>query len=57
MKFNEEERMIKLKKMAKKEYKCFIEKSIKRYAKEGIKSGIWTKKEALKESKLNINEI
>lgn len=43
--------MIKLKKMSKKEYKVFIKDSIKRYAKEGIKSGIWTKKEALKESK------
>jgi len=37
--------------MSKKEYKVFIKDSIKRYAKEGIKSGIWTKKEALKESK------
>jgi len=37
--------------MTKKEYKCFIEKSIKRYAKEQTKSGFWTKKESLKESK------
>jgi len=43
--------MIKLKKMTKKEYKVFIKKSIRRYAKEGIKSGYWTKEEALKESK------
>jgi len=43
--------MIKLKKMSKKEYKRFIEKSIKRYAKEEIKSGFWRKEEALKESK------
>ena len=43
--------MIKLKKMTKKEYKVFIKNSIRRYAKEGVKSGIWSKKEALKESK------
>ena len=43
--------MIKLKKMTKKEYKIFIKKSIRRYAKEGIKIGYWTKKEAYKESK------
>jgi len=43
--------MIKLKKMTKKEYKTFIKKSIKRFAKEQIKSGYWTKEEALKEAK------
>ena len=43
--------MIKLKKMTKEEYKIFIKKSIKRYAKEGVKSGWWEKKEALSESK------
>jgi len=37
--------------MSKKEYKVFIKKSIKRYAKEGVKSGYWKKKEALAESK------
>ena len=37
--------------MTKKEYKSFIKKSIKRYATEEIKSGYWTKDEALKESK------
>ncbi len=43
--------MITLEKMTKKVYKVFIKKSIKRYAKEGIKIGYWTKKEAYKESK------
>jgi ribosomal protein S18 acetylase RimI-like enzyme len=43
--------MIKLRKMTKEEYKVFIKKSIKRYAKECVKSGFWTKKEAYKESK------
>jgi len=37
--------------MTKKEYKVFIKKSIKRYAKECIKVGYWTKTEAYKESK------
>jgi len=37
--------------MTKKEYKLFIKKSIKRFAKEQTKSGFWTKEEALKESK------
>jgi len=43
--------MIFLEKMTKKEYKVFIKKSIKRYAKENVKSGYWKKKEALAESK------
>jgi len=33
--------MIFLEKMTKKEYKVFINKSIKRYAKENLKSGYW----------------
>jgi ribosomal protein S18 acetylase RimI-like enzyme len=43
--------MIKLKKMTKKEYKLFIKKSIKRFAKEQTKRGYWLKDEALKEVK------
>ena len=43
--------MIKLKDMSKKEYKVFIKKSIKRYAKEKVKSGFWKKNESLEESK------
>lgn len=37
--------------MSKKEYKTFINKSIKRFAKENVKSGFWKQKEALEESK------
>ena len=42
---------MKLKQMNKKTYKAFIAKSIKRFAKDGVKSGYWSEGESIKEAK------